>query len=502
MPPVRRRSRRPASTPHDLAQRALAALSIVFLCFAGPASAHIGSPDVFLDANAGPYRVLVTVKPPRAIPGVAEVEVMTTADDIREVRIVPLPLTGPGAQFAPAPDRATPSAGDPRLFTGQLWMMTAGAWQVRVAVDGGQGSGVVSVPVPTLPQATLAMGPALRGLLIALMLLLCAGFVSIVAALGREASLAPGESPGPRHRRRGRLVAAFATGAVIVVVWLGNWWWSAEASSYARYVYKPLEASADLRADGRLALALRDPGWISMRRTDDFVNDHGHPMHLFVVSPALDRLWHLHPAQSGSTFEQRMPDVPGGEYEIFADVVHESGISETIVSRFATEGVQGVPLSGDDSAWTMPREGVSADAAPLPGGGRIVWVRDRERPIEARALTLFTFRVEDASGQPAKDLELYMGMPGHAIFVGRDRTVFAHVHPSGSVPMAAIEISERSLAGATGADVKPDHAHHGMGLPATIAFPYGLPAAGDYRIFVQVKRAGRVETGAFDVRVN
>ena len=68
------------------------------------ASAHIGSPDVFLDAQAGPYRVFVTIRPPRAIPGVADVEVLTTSADVSDVRIVPLPLTGPGAQFAPVPD--------------------------------------------------------------------------------------------------------------------------------------------------------------------------------------------------------------------------------------------------------------------------------------------------------------------------------------------------------------------------------------------------------------
>ena len=33
-----------------------------------------------------------------------------------------------------------------------------------------------------------------------------------------------------------------------------------------------------------------------------------------------------------------------------------------------------------------------------------------------------------------------------------------------------------------------------------VGFPYGLPRAGDYRIFVQVKRAGRIETGVFDAR--
>jgi hypothetical protein len=465
------------------------------------ATAHLGSPDVFLDARAGPYRLFVTVRPPRVIPGVAEVEVLTSEADVREVRIVPMPLAGPGAQFAPAPDLATRSRDDPRLYTGRLWMMTAGAWQVRVAVDGSRGSGVVAVPVPTLPQATLDMSPALRAGLFALMVLLSAGFVSIVAALWREAALEPGRTPGRPARRRGRIAGTIAAAIVVAVVVLGNLWWAAEASSYARYVYKPLEASTAVTPDGRLTLALRDPGWISLRRMDDLVADHGHLMHLFLLSPALDRFWHLHPGEaSNGTFEQQLPDVPQGEYELFADVVHSTGLPETITGRLATSEIQGSRLTGDDSAWSMPASGVAMDAAPLQDGGRMVWVRDG-RPLEIGRLTLFTFRVDDAAGSPASDLELYMGMPGHAIFVSRDRRVFAHVHPSGSAPMAAMQLGERSLGGGA-RPLGHDHTGRGGSLPAVVSFPFGLPEPGDYRIFVQIKRRGRIETGAFDARVD
>ena len=50
------------------------------------------------------------------------------------------------------------------------------------------------------------------------MVLLSAGFVSIVAALWREAWLEPGEAPGSRARRRGRIAGGIATGVVITVV--------------------------------------------------------------------------------------------------------------------------------------------------------------------------------------------------------------------------------------------------------------------------------------------
>jgi hypothetical protein len=408
--------------------RAIATLAgAAALLIAWPVSAHVGSPDVFLD---------------------------------------------------------TRSTDDPRTFTGQLWMMTAGAWQVRVTASGGRGSGSLSVPVPALPQATLAMSQGLRAMLFVFMLLLCFGFVSIVSAIAREARLDPGETAGTHARRRGRIAGLVATCVVVGVVALGNRWWGAEASSYARYVYKPLEAVSTVTSDGRLTLDLRDPGWLPSRRLDDFVPDHGHLMHLFVLSPDLDRFWHLHPDEvTTGAFETRLPDMAPGEFELFADLVHRTGVSETVTGTLQSAGIRGSALGGDDSSWTS--EGVTG------GPGRIVWVRD-DRPLRARVLTMFTFRVEDEAGRPANDLELYMGMPGHAVFVRRDRRVFAHVHPSGTAPMAAIDIAMPG---------RSAHEHAEAVLPSTVSFPYGFPEPGSYRIFVQVKRNGRVMTAAFDADV-
>lgn len=457
-------------------------LLLIATAFQSHTRAHVGSPDVFLEGQAGPYRLLVTIRPPTVIPGVADVEVLTTSDDVHDVRIVPLPLTGAGAQFAPVPDRAQRSSDDGRLFTGHLWLMGAGAWQVRITVHGDRGDGTLSVPVPTLPQSTLAMTAGLRALLFVFMVLLAGGFVAIISAMAREAKLGAGEVLDQRGRRRGRIAGAIAAVVIGGVIFLGNMWWSVEATAYDRYVYKPLTAVPALSADGALTLELHDPGWISSRRVDDFVPDHGHLMHLFMLSPELDRLWHLHPQEIRTgAFQHRMPDLDGGKYELFADLIHVTGVSETVVTKLETGKVSGTPLAGDDSAWT------ASDTSPTT----IVWVRDNT-PLVPGKLTTFTFRVEDETGEPVRDLELYMGMPGHAVFVRRDRSVFAHVHPSGSAPMAAMEIAMPSSA---------SHAQHAAAMPSTVTFPYGFPEPGDYRIFVQVKRAGTVVTSAFDASV-
>ena len=467
---------------------------------AGGAWAHVGSPDVFHEGAAGPYRLLVTIRPPVVIPGVAEIEIRCASPELRELRLTPLPLTGEGARFAPAPDLARRSPQDPQLYTGSLWMMAFGSWQVRIQADGPLGRGELSVPVPALSFRTQGMQLALGALLLGLLLFLSAGLIGIVAAGSREGQLEPGQVPSPSHRRRARVAGAAAALAVGAMLYAGNAWWDMEAGTYSRYIYKPLQVSPSLESGGRLLLRISDPGWFASRKIDDFIPDHGHLMHLFLLRlPDLERIWHLHPepVESG-LFAHQLPPIPAGRYQIFADVVHQAGLGETMVAEIDLPEIPGRPLQGDDSAGAGPplsHPRPEQAAAPLEGGGRIVWERDRE-PLKTRRSSWFRFRVEGKDGQPARDLELYMGMPGHAAFVRADRAVFAHVHPSGSVPMAALGLTRT-------AQPADPHAGHGATapLPPVVSFPYGFPQPGHYRIFVQIKRAGRVETGVFDAQV-
>jgi len=239
---------------------------------------------------------------------------------------------------------------------------------------------------------------------------------------------------------------------------------------------------------------------------DDLIPDHNHLMHLYVISlPGMDHVWHLHPDQvEPGTFAKDLPPMPAGRYALYADIVHANGLPETPVAEIDLPAIAGKPLEGDDAAGSGPpisQADFNRTVAQLPDGSRMVWERDAG-PLHARRAMFFRFKLEDADGKPAQDVELYMGMPVHAAFVRSDRSVFAHVHASGSVPMASLGLTQNAGDGA-GAMAGMSEMHHSMvmALPAEVSFPYGFPKPGDYRIYVQAKRGGKVETGVFDAHV-
>jgi hypothetical protein len=464
---------------------------LVVLTCVGLAQAHVGSPDVFYEGKAGPYTAVVTIRPPSVIPGVAEVEIRIPADGVREVRVVPLPLTGIGSQHPPTPDVAKRDTDDAHYFTSSVWLMAVGSYQVRIEVDGGQGTGKLAVPVPAIASLVAKMPSGLGAALGFMMALLAAGLVTIAGASVREAGLAPGETAGPKERKAAWITMGGAALLVGALIFFGFRWWNSDERNYLRYVYKPLTMTAQVD-QARMSLSLKDPGWFQFRKTDDFIPDHGHLMHLFIVRmPGMDRMWHLHPEmKDGGGFGLDLPDMPVGTYKLFADVVHGNGLAETLVTDATLPEVHGRALSGDDAEGTAGPIGRGEDSvsSPLRDGYRMVWVKGNA-PLKARVATQFVFRVEDASGRPADDMQLYMGMAGHAEFISVDASVFAHVHPDGSVPMAALMLTKMPM----------QHAHGDV--PATVSFPYGFPKPGRYRIFVQMQRNGHPETGVFDVRV-
>jgi hypothetical protein len=500
---------------------AVALLLLVPLLIPRPAAAHVGSPDVYFEGDAGPYHLFVTVRVPQVIPGVAQIEVRSATPDVVSIQIVPMRLTGPGSNLPPIPDLAVRSKQDPQFFTGTLWLMEFGALQVRIAADGAKGKAVLSVPVPAFAQRTLPMQKSLGLLLLVLMLFLAVGLIFIAGAAVREGNLAPGEAPPPSRARRARTVMAITAVVVAIILYLGNAWWGVEARNYQRDVnlFKPPLADLQLLHSDHLVIRAtgQDPEWSRQVKLGEVIPDHGHLMHLFLIStPGMDRMWHLHPSKiDGNAFADDLPAMPAGRYHVFADIVDKFGFPWTLVGDIDLPRIDestAKPLTGDDSAWSgAPLAAQSQDStiAPLADGGRIVWQR-AAGPLRSNVPMDFKFLVEDKDGKPVQNLEPYMGMAGHAEFVNSDLSVFAHVHPAGSVSMAALElarIGQASSEAMPGGMASADSVMAGMAMPSSaplppkVSFPYGFPRPGNYRIFVQVKRAGQIETGVFDTRV-
>jgi len=536
--------RRIASRARELALASLAVLLLI-----APAWAHVGNPDVYFQGAAGPYHLIITIRTPQMIPGTADVEILSATPGISKITVVPLYIVGPGAKYPPVGDLLAQSKEDPQYFSGQIWLMESGSWQVRVQVEGAQGAGELAVPVPAAARRTLPMQRSLGILLFALMSLLVVAIISIVGAARREATLPPGELPSAERSRRGRWMMLGTAVVVFGILYFGNWWWNSEASAKARQmIYKPPPLDVSLEPNGKLFLKMGDSAWHRDRPETVMTNlmpDHGHLMHLFLLREAgMDRFYHLHPqivplepglhANPGISFETDLPAIPAGRYQVFADVVRESGFPDTMSAEINLPDIPGVALTGDNSAavssplsaaiapansigdpngasgtiWITVSDTPENTTAILPDGYKMIWERGTA-PFTANHFVWLRFRLETPDGNPVSDSEPYMGMAGHAEIVNSDRSVFAHIHPDGSVAMAALELAQKNSAQGNASTNAQAGANAGGGMSgmsmdprsAEVSFPYGFPKPGEYRLFVQMKRGGTIETGVFDTRV-
>lgn len=499
-------------------------LTALFLIFATTGGfAHVGSADVYYEGDAGPYHLFVTVRLPQVIPGISQIEVRSASPDVQTIHVVILRLTGPGSNLPSTPDLAQRSQVDPQFFVNNLWFMEYGALQVRITAEGSRGKAELSVPVASFPRQALPMSRWLRGLGAFVFTFLTLSMVPIVGGVVREISVPPGEVPRASNKRRSRIAIVCALIVSLTSLSWARGWWIAAANTYDRSVnlLKPPRAETKLLEGSRLAIRpaskLLFPIAGSKDATyeikmDDLIADHGHLMHLFLIAlPGMERMWHLHPDRApDGTFISKLPTMPAGQYQVFADIVDKNGFPWTLVGNLETRQIESPALVGDDSRWEGTRLAASVSqtkVGQLPDGARIVWERG-DGPLQANVPTEFKFRVEEKDGSPGRKLEPYMGMAAHAQVVCSDLSVFAHLHPAGSVSMAALDLAQAGLlapssqtSGMSMDGMSMDMPASSASLPPTFSFPYGFPHPGAYRVFVQIKRSGQVQTTAFDVNV-
>jgi len=256
--------------------------------------------------------------------------------------------------------------------------------------------------------------------------------------------------------------------------------------------------------------------------------DHGKLMHLFLVREGDQNVFaHLHPVRrDAATFEAVLPPLPPALYDLYGELTYADGAAETVVSKVTVPASRAIPeqpavemanevwcqsgvvlqgnaaepvsLDPDDSWQISPRLANQSQTAPLIDGRRMVFGRSGD--LVADQETTLRFKVLTPGGD-AVSPQPYMGMLGHAVVRRVDGQVFTHLHPLGTISMAAQEI----LAGTRSPGLEPDR-NSTTALPPAISaeevtFPYAFPLPGKYRMWVQVRVDGRVLTGVFDVDV-
>lgn len=483
--------------------------ALLVLAIAVVASGHVGSPNVFFSGRAGPYDVRVVIEPPQVVPGIARV-VVRTMEDVRRVSVRPVHWRA-GSRGAPAADETRRLAGEARTFEGSLWLMQRGAYSVDVIVEGARGTANVLVPVASVATGRLDMSSGLAAVLIALGLLLVAGLVTIVYKSAGESLVAPGDRLDSGRRARARRVAVLSVPVLALAILGGARWWRAVDRDYERTLYRPSPLSLALER-GVLRIAATDTLWQPPGRPSALLPDHGKLMHLFLLREDGRALAHLHPRALDSSavppFATAVPALPPGEYRAYADVVHETGFERTLVGTLRLDAASHLPGAGrdlmdaDDAVFVG--EPARGDSAVLADGSVMRLRLEPAGPIPAGAERTVHVTVVTAAGEPAR-LEPYLGMSAHAVVTRVDGSVYVHLHPMGTVSaaaQAAFRTRDRGDTTEAGRLRAADLHVHGEPPPAGVsAFPYAFPRPGDYRLFVQVKRGGRVLTGGFAITV-
>ncbi|MCY7358756.1 MAG: hypothetical protein LH609_15115 [Rudanella sp.] len=522
--------------------------------------AHIGSAGVVVQKQVGKYQVLVQVQPPDVVPGTAKVSVFVEQGRVSSVQGRPVYFFA-GDEGAPTSDEL-PSIGTNR-FAGDVWLMESGSSSIQLTLDGPDGKAEVVVPVMAVATATRDM-PAGTGAGLAIMgLLLLVMMITIIGA-----SNADGVGViSPRRRLMG-----MGIGGVILVLILtgGRSWWNSKADEYRTYqLYKPVPLiTSAVPQNGQTVLTIQpdttgfSENWNRRRDFNLLIPDHGKLMHAFIVrlDQGMDAFAHLHPERTDSLhFKALLPQLPGGRYLLFADVVYRSGYAETLTDTLDLPAIKQSPEQAafvrptdpDDSFLITERMGVKQDAVgklhldnnmvacgkpgasmKLSDGSTMVWTDKPGKVLEAGTLYNLKFAIADPTGKAAT-LEPYLGMGGHAAILRSDGTVYIHLHPIGTYSMAAEESLNRRIADTSRTIAKISTArfrdsidtyisqlktmpeaqknkllkaemgtmNHPMSTNNMVVFPYAFPRAGHYRIWVQVKRNGNVLTGAFDTQV-
>lgn len=238
-------------------------------------------------------------------------------------------------------------------------------------------------------------------------------------------------------------------------------------------VTKPLRPKPGEKARLRFVISNPDTG----APVRDYVVNHEKLFHLFIVSQDMTEYQHIHPQleRDGSfLIETVFPHA--GLYKLHADFFPAGGTIQILHRELSTAGyrapkVQPPASLKPDTTLVKTVDGMKI-SLELNGTGT---------PAAGEFVTLKYRVTDEQTSELVRDLEPYLGAWGHTLILNADQSEYLHSHPTEMIPVNADPASLRG-----GPEVE---------------FQTMFPAAGDYRIWTQFQRAGRVTTVFFTIRV-
>lgn len=194
-------------------------------------------------------------------------------------------------------------------------------------------------------------------------------------------------------------------------------------------------------------------------RVTAFDTVHEHPLHLIVVSPDLSFFAHLHPEPQ-----------PDGTLRVAATLPHPAGYVAFGDFR-PTGAAPGIARATLEVPGEVPKA-KPLDAKRLPARGSFDGfdVRLRSKaPLVAGADAVLEVEVYDKD-VAVTDLQNVLGARGHCVLISEDTAQFVHTHPLG-------------------------------GSGSKVAFHATPPAPGRYKLWVEMRPAGKPVRASFVVEV-
>lgn len=215
-------------------------------------------------------------------------------------------------------------------------------------------------------------------------------------------------------------------------------------------------------------------------RVKRFVVNHEKLFHLFIVSQDLTDYQHIHPqleADGSFVVETVLPRA--GVYKLHSDFFPIGGTSQVIHRELSTAGY----ARARNAKAALPRLTPDATLTKTIDGMKInLEMGNGATPVAGNFIPLKYSLTDAQTGAPVKDLEPYLGAWGHTLILNADQSEYLHSHPTEMLPGGIEQASMR-------------------GGPL-VEFGAMFPEAGDYRIWTQFRRAEKIVTVTFTIRIN